>query len=1264
MALSKQLSLTLLGGNVLHSFSGFPIPAGQSITFTDAAPAGQVNNIINRVTGGAPSQIEGAFNSTVAGADVFLINPNGVVFGEGSSVDVPAGLHISTAHELRLGDGSAVSAVAPNMSLSSAPPAAFGFVGPNSSALEFIGAKIAAKTDAAISLVGGDVVIKAAASGAPSAIETHGGTLQIAAIKGAGSAPVDPRVSAPLASSFGSITITDSDVQIYRTHASSQGGAMFVRGGSLLLEGAVNLATHSSSGAGGDVNLDIDGTIELKGDRSANKLAAIRSAATGTGDGGDLDINADKLLFSSHALVETANGGDGIGGNIEFTVPSVEILAEGLVRSVTDNGSGRGGDILLEASRQLTADWTVNLGNTGFVGIISQTTGASTGRSGDIKIDTPMLRIAGGLQRGYGISTVTETSAASGHISITADSIFLDQFGFILTQSLSSGDSGNISVIAKGAITSRQGQIGGNTSSLGRGGDISIQGEDVIFESGSANVATDGIGKAGNISITARNNFIMRSSNGIRDAGVVSASSVGASNSGDAGNVTISAKNIYISDRAQIISRSDTGADGGNIILDAREAIDIANSSVNATANGTGGPGNITVRAPRISMAGASVENTALESSRPGTPGSIRLLGDFILLETVQHIVQSQTRQLAIIGTTFGARDAASIYIGGYLPDSRAKTFMFTASTRFPGTRAGSISSITTGDLDGNIYSITGRSGDITIMADDVTLSNAGISNQALSDPRPYLQPDMSDIKIIAKNVHLQNFNISTDNSTSGLGGSVLIKVDDDGGFIATSSVISSSSRWSGGGGRILIDAGTIDINSESQLLATTIGTGPAGAVELQGRNTRIDGSVISTISPRFDSGDAGNITLFSTESIGIMNSRISSRNGNNSKSRAGAIVIDAASVLIYERSTIDSRTGGSGSAGNIRIGQLGYLENLDVRDSTIFSLSTRDGFASDVLVDARVISLVNTSIESGSTGPGAGGSIRVGRVVPVESLTLSSSRLSASTRGSAIFGSSAGSVEIRSAGGVLDMTNSFIATDSNTAGRSGAISIGFLAGDKSAAKLSGDGFADIILRECSRILTQAASSVAGDIDILATNNLLVYESQIVSEVLGGTGNGGDISIDPINTVLRNAVVDSSSAGGAGGSVTIETAFFFASESVLDLAGGAANGQLLVTGPEIGASTVQSFDPAISNVAERLPAECARRLGAVAGTLTPEGRGGLPLSADLAGGLSGGGFLASFGELELAGPGSDRRGFSGAHRAPGGATLLLAAGCN
>src|SRR5436309_233316 len=127
---------TIRGTNQFHSLGLFNVGTLDVATFN--GPNGIVN-ILTRVTGGVRSDIDGTIRTTIPGANLFLMNPSGIMFGPNASLDIgatlsppqPGSFFATTANYLRLADGMGFSAI-PNFAqdalLTSAPVAAFGFL--------------------------------------------------------------------------------------------------------------------------------------------------------------------------------------------------------------------------------------------------------------------------------------------------------------------------------------------------------------------------------------------------------------------------------------------------------------------------------------------------------------------------------------------------------------------------------------------------------------------------------------------------------------------------------------------------------------------------------------------------------------------------------------------------------------------------------------------------------------------------------------------------------------------------------------------------------------------------------------------------------------------------------------------------------------------------------------------------------------------------------------------------------------------------------
>lgn len=101
------------GTNLFHSFLDFNIAKEQQVYF--ANPNG-ITNILSRVTGDSQSNILGTLG--VAGpANLFLLNPNGILLGPHAQLDINGSFLASTADQLVFADGTGFSAVQPQSSL-------------------------------------------------------------------------------------------------------------------------------------------------------------------------------------------------------------------------------------------------------------------------------------------------------------------------------------------------------------------------------------------------------------------------------------------------------------------------------------------------------------------------------------------------------------------------------------------------------------------------------------------------------------------------------------------------------------------------------------------------------------------------------------------------------------------------------------------------------------------------------------------------------------------------------------------------------------------------------------------------------------------------------------------------------------------------------------------------------------------------------------------------------------------------------------------
>jgi filamentous hemagglutinin family protein len=146
------------GANLFHSFQSFDVGAGRTANFVNP---GGVLNTIARVTGGNISNINGTVNMN--GMSLFLLNPAGVLFGPGGTINTTASVYISTANTLRFADNTVFSASpSSGFSFSSSVPTAFGFSGSGAPAPVAIQGSTITASNGVLMIAAGPIRLQAA----------------------------------------------------------------------------------------------------------------------------------------------------------------------------------------------------------------------------------------------------------------------------------------------------------------------------------------------------------------------------------------------------------------------------------------------------------------------------------------------------------------------------------------------------------------------------------------------------------------------------------------------------------------------------------------------------------------------------------------------------------------------------------------------------------------------------------------------------------------------------------------------------------------------------------------------------------------------------------------------------------------------------------------------------------------------------------------------------------------------------------------------
>ena len=170
------------GINQFHNFTNFNVGTGATANFIRSNP--NITNILSRVTGGTSSQIQGVIQSA-NGVNLFLMNPAGILFGNGASLNVPGSFTATTANAIGGFDNNKwFNAAGINDINLTGTPNQFGFNSANPGAIVNTG-NLSVPSGSSLNLIGGTVINTGTLS-------ASGGNITIAAVEGGKAVQITP----------------------------------------------------------------------------------------------------------------------------------------------------------------------------------------------------------------------------------------------------------------------------------------------------------------------------------------------------------------------------------------------------------------------------------------------------------------------------------------------------------------------------------------------------------------------------------------------------------------------------------------------------------------------------------------------------------------------------------------------------------------------------------------------------------------------------------------------------------------------------------------------------------------------------------------------------------------------------------------------------------------------------------------------------------------------------------------------------------------
>ncbi|MBI5855347.1 MAG: filamentous hemagglutinin N-terminal domain-containing protein, partial [Nitrospirae bacterium] len=459
-----------------------------------------IARVIGRVTGGEPSSINGTVTVSIAGADLFLINPAGLIFGPNARLNVSGTVRLSTADYLKMADATQFHAdLARPTVLSVAAVEAFGFLA--RPAAQFASVTIdrgslQVPTGKTIAIVGGNIDIIGPHSNATPALQARSGRIELVSVTSQGEIAATGVVgdAAPAVDAFatlGTVTLSNG-ARILATPGVGNvtpGGQAMVRAHSMTVDASFIAASTGGNQNAPSVavdllvrdlllldhgsvisssNLDRTGTgnaglVRMKAGRvelvNGSNLTLLYA---GNGKGSDLLVEADTVrVTDGGARVFAQNRGDrtstGSGGTLQFVVGQDMFIGPGsAIRAENLSGSGAGSPIELTAPR-LTIEG--QFGGTSGAGIIGGTGGF--GPASSVVLSVGALELRGGDAL---INTRASTS------SVIGGSTQPQGGGPITVQGLSGAGSAADAVIIRGQGSGFQTETDGS----GAGGALQI----------------------------------------------------------------------------------------------------------------------------------------------------------------------------------------------------------------------------------------------------------------------------------------------------------------------------------------------------------------------------------------------------------------------------------------------------------------------------------------------------------------------------------------------------------------------------------------------------------------------------------------------------------------------------------------------------------------------------------------------------------------------------------------------------------------------
>ena len=507
------------GSNLFHSFEQFSVPSNTTAHFKNTA---NIQNIITRITGNSISNINGTLRANGT-ANLFLMNPNGIIFGENAALDIGGSFLATTASRINLADGTIFSATQPETTplltvnvpiglqfgATAAPIRNQSQASPNgATTLYNLPVGLQVPTGKTLALIGGDITLDGGN------LTVDSGQIQLGSVA---------------ANSLVNLEEIDRGwVFGYEAVENFQNIQLISRS----VNGSEISSNVYASNQFGNASIQIQGNlIELIG----NNFVTLLNTGEDIVDSGNLTINARKLIVRDGTQINNITFSNNAAGNLTVNAfESIEIIGGFSISKnrvipsalITATGAiGKAGDLTINTNRLLIKDGgVISASSSGFQSL------TATGEGGNVIVNASDSVELIGRTRSFPSSLFanTEGSANAGNLSISTKRLIVrdeaeisvsSQFSeltstlAVVGDTTNLGDAGELNIIADSILLENQGKLISQTDS-GNGGNINLQLKDFLLMRRNSQISTNAgraelDGDGGNINIDVPNGFIV-----------------------------------------------------------------------------------------------------------------------------------------------------------------------------------------------------------------------------------------------------------------------------------------------------------------------------------------------------------------------------------------------------------------------------------------------------------------------------------------------------------------------------------------------------------------------------------------------------------------------------------------------------------------------------------------------------------------------------------------------------------------------------------